>query len=58
MGILAWKELIVRGIEIAGALESYAASAFRIGHMGDIRPADVERTLDMLSDVLTEIQQQ
>lgn len=41
-----------RGILVAGGLEHFQASAFRIGHMGDIRPADVERTLDALRDVL------
>ena len=30
----------------AAGLEHYQPTAFRIGHMGDIRPADVERTLD------------
>jgi aspartate aminotransferase-like enzyme len=41
-----------RGIETAGALGPYAATAFRIGHMGDIRLDDVERTLTALSDVV------
>jgi aspartate aminotransferase-like enzyme len=41
-----------RGILVAGALEHFQPTAFRIGHMGDIRPADVERTLDALRDVL------
>jgi aspartate aminotransferase-like enzyme len=44
--------LKARGILTAAGLEHYEASAFRIGHMGDIRPADVERTLDALRDVL------
>ena len=44
--------LKARGILTAGALEHYQSSAFRIGHMGDIRPADVERTLDALSEVM------
>jgi aspartate aminotransferase-like enzyme len=42
-----------RGILLAGALEHFQPTAFRIGHMGDIRPADVERTLDSLRDVLS-----
>jgi aspartate aminotransferase-like enzyme len=42
-----------RGILVAGALEHFQPAAFRIGHMGDIRPADVERTLDCLRDVLS-----
>jgi aspartate aminotransferase-like enzyme len=41
-----------RGILVAGALEHFQSTAFRIGHMGDIRPPDVERTLDALRDVL------
>jgi aspartate aminotransferase-like enzyme len=45
--------LKARGILVAGALEHFQPTAFRIGHMGDIRPADVERTLDALRDVLS-----
>jgi len=41
-----------RGILVAGALEQYAPRAFRIGHMGDIRLTDVERTMAALADVL------
>ena len=41
-----------RGILVAGGLEHFQASAFRIGHMGDIRPEDVQRTLDALREVL------
>ena len=41
-----------RGLLVAGALEHFQPTAFRIGHMGDIRPPDVERTLDALRDVL------
>jgi len=41
-----------RGILVAGGLEHFQASAFRIGHMGDIQPADVQRTLDALREVL------
>ena len=44
--------LKARGLLVAGALEHYQPTAFRIGHMGDIRPPDVERTLDALRDVL------
>jgi aspartate aminotransferase-like enzyme len=43
--------LAAHGILVAGALEHFAGSAFRIGHMGDIRPADVARTMDALADV-------
>jgi alanine-glyoxylate transaminase/serine-glyoxylate transaminase/serine-pyruvate transaminase len=42
----------VRGIEIAGGLGQYDATAFRIGHMGDINTGDVDRTLEALSEVL------
>lgn len=41
-----------RGIVVAGALEHFQPAAFRIGHMGDIRPPDVEHTLAALRDVL------
>lgn len=44
-----------RGILIARGVGRYRNSAFRIGHMGDIRPSDVQRTLDALGDVLTEL---
>jgi serine---pyruvate transaminase len=44
-----------RGIETAEALGPYGDSAFRIGHMGDIRMADVERTLAALEDSLHEL---
>jgi len=45
--------LKARGILTAGALEHFQPSAFRIGHMGDIRPVDVTRALDALKDVLS-----
>ena len=41
------------GIMIAGGIGPYQESAFRIGHLGDIRPADVTRTLDALESVLS-----
>jgi aspartate aminotransferase-like enzyme len=44
--------LKTRGILTAAGLEHYESSAFRVGHMGDIRPADVERTLDALREVV------
>ncbi len=47
--------LKARGILVAGALDRYAPAAFRIGHMGDIRPADVDRTMDTIADVMGEI---
>jgi aspartate aminotransferase-like enzyme len=42
-----------RGILTAAGLGPYEPDAFRIGHMGDIRVADVERTLDAIADVLS-----
>ncbi|MDB4892723.1 MAG: hypothetical protein JWL61_4578 [Gemmatimonadetes bacterium] len=44
-----------RGILLAGGLGAYAATSFRIGHMGDIRSADVDRTCTELSAVLAEL---
>ncbi|MFI5310095.1 MAG: pyridoxal-phosphate-dependent aminotransferase family protein [Gemmatimonadales bacterium] len=41
-----------RGILVAGALGDFASDGFRIGHMGDIRIADVEHTCDALAEVL------
>jgi aspartate aminotransferase-like enzyme len=46
-------DMKARGLLVAGALEHFQPTAFRIGHMGDIRPQDVERTLDALRDVLS-----
>ena len=45
--------LKARGILTAAGLGHFLASAFRIGHMGDIREADVSRTMDALAEVLT-----
>jgi len=44
--------LKARGIWTAAGLGRYERAGFRIGHMGDIRMADVERTLAALRDVL------
>lgn len=43
-----------RGILTAGGLGAYETIGFRIGHMGDIRIADVERTLDAVRAALDE----
>lgn len=43
-----------RGILTAAGLNRYAGRGFRIGHMGDIRMADVERTLGAVRDALRE----
>jgi len=45
-----------RGVLLAGGLGAHAATSFRIGHMGDIRSADVERTCTELAAVLAELQ--
>jgi aspartate aminotransferase-like enzyme len=45
--------LEARGILVAEGLGPFATSGFRIGHMGDIRIADVDRTFDELAGVLT-----
>jgi aspartate aminotransferase-like enzyme len=43
-----------RGILTAAGLGPFAGRGFRIGHMGDIRMADVERTLGAVRDALRE----
>jgi aspartate aminotransferase-like enzyme len=45
--------LEAHGVYTAGALGRFQSSGFRIGHMGDIRLDDVERTLTVLRDVLS-----
>jgi aspartate aminotransferase-like enzyme len=45
----------LRGVLTARGLGKYKETAFRIGHMGDIRLADVERTLTALAETLAEI---
>jgi serine---pyruvate transaminase len=47
--------LKARGILTAAGLDRYQPSAFRIGHMGDIREDDVERTLAALREVVAEL---
>ena len=44
-----------RGILTAGGLGPYESTGFRIGHMGDIRIADVDRTLDAMKAALDEM---
>jgi aspartate aminotransferase-like enzyme len=41
-----------RGIDVATGRGTHRSSAVRIGHLGDIRVADVERTLATLDEVL------
>ena len=43
-----------RGILVAEGLGPHNAHCIRIGHMGDIRLADIARTCDALEAVLTE----
>lgn len=43
-----------RGILTAAGLDRYEATGFRIGHMGDIRVEDVERTLAAVHEALEE----
>ena len=44
-----------RGILVAAGLGPFEGRSFRIGHMGDIRPYDIEQTLAALTDVLGEL---
>jgi aspartate aminotransferase-like enzyme len=48
------ENLMQRGILVAEGLGPHAAHCIRIGHMGDIRPSDVDRTCDALEAVLDE----
>lgn len=45
-------QLKARGILTAQGLGRFHATSFRIGHLGDIRPSDVQRTLDALAEIL------
>jgi len=47
--------LKARGIWTAAGLGRYERGGFRIGHMGDIRMADVERTLGALREALATV---
>ena len=40
------------GVQIAVGLRGYEAACVRVGHMGDIRMADVDLTLDVMESVL------
>ena len=44
--------LKARGILTAAGLGAFESSSIRIGHMGDIGLADIDRTLVALGDVL------
>ncbi len=42
-----------RGVVVAGALGPIAGRAFRVGHMGNIGPAEIDRTLDAMGAALS-----
>ncbi len=46
--------LEAEGVLIAEALGPYAPSGFRIGHMGEIRLEDVDRTFDLIGTFLAD----
>ena len=48
-------QMRARGIMLAGGLGHFSDSGFRIGHLGDIRPVDVENTLGVLLEVVNDI---
>jgi aspartate aminotransferase-like enzyme len=47
-------QLRARGILTARGLGNYEPTSFRIGHMGDIGPADVRRTLGALKEIIAD----
>jgi aspartate aminotransferase-like enzyme len=48
------EKLMERGILVAEGLGAHVAHCIRIGHMGDIRPSDIDRTCDALEAILEE----
>jgi aspartate aminotransferase-like enzyme len=50
------EKLKQRDILTARGLGPYESRGIRIGHLGDIRPCDVQRTLDALSEVIAELE--
>jgi aspartate aminotransferase-like enzyme len=50
------EQLKQRGILTARGLGPYESNGIRIGHLGDIQPRDVQRTLDALSEVIAELE--
>jgi aspartate aminotransferase-like enzyme len=48
------ERLMRHGILVAEGLGKYAGQCIRIGHMGDIRLSDVDRTCDAIDAVLAE----
>jgi aspartate aminotransferase-like enzyme len=47
-------KLMERGVLVAEGLGPHVAHCIRIGHMGDIRPSDIDRTCDALEAILDE----
>jgi aspartate aminotransferase-like enzyme len=47
--------VLARGIRIAVGLGPAKETGFRIGHMGDIRVADVDRTIEALGEVVASL---
>ena len=43
------------GIQIAVGLGPYKPSCIRIGHMGDIRMEDVDRTMDAVEEAMSDL---
>ena len=46
------KEMASRGVVVAGCLGPLAGKAFRMGHMGNIGPGEVTKTLQAVEDSL------
>jgi len=46
--------LMQRGVLVAEGLGTYGGQCIRIGHMGDIRVSDVDRTFDAIADAIAE----
>ncbi len=46
------KEMAARGVVVSGSLGSLAGRAFRLGHMGNIGPAEVAATLGAIEESL------
>ncbi len=48
------ERLRARDILVARALGEYDSTCLRIGHMGDIKPEDVQRTIDALAEIVAD----
>ena len=49
------KEVAARGVVIAGCLGPLAGKAFRLGHMGNIGPGEVAKTLGAIEESLRKL---